>query len=207
MTDHQKIVHKSNPLGILETKCPMDDDCNCDGEGYLKAVFCTFGVKDKDGDIVHAGAVGKQDVLLSAYGHSSWRGKKPIGKGKVYEKGNEAIFEGHFNMEIQDAKETFSALKFAPEMSEFSWGFNITRYDYSKDEDDTSWYGRILNIYETQIFEVSPVLLGAGYNTRVLDMKSARDEYPDQHAEQELAVPSPALVKARPSFARRNLTK
>ena len=197
-----QMAQKIYKIPWLETKCPGDQDCACDerGEGYLKAVFCTFGDIDKDGDIVHAGAVGDQNVLLSAYQHTSWDGALPIGKGRVYEENGLGVFEGHINMELQSAKDTYSAMKFAPEHQEWSWGFNVTKYDYS-DDGGSIWSPRTMNIYETEIFEVSPVLIGAGNGTRLVELKSARQLYPDASTKTEAILPSSALVVARMKLA------
>ena len=113
-------------------------------------------------------------------------------------------------MELQSGHDHYKALKFAPELSEFSWGFNILRYDYEKNEDD--W--RIMNIYETKIFEVSPVLVGAGVNTGVLEMKSrhgrvdAAAECLNSHLpqlEEETLLYHPSLIRLREERRARTL--
>ena len=205
-----KMVHKSGQSKILSLKCPGDPHGDgsgcCMGEdapgGYLKAVFCWFGEEDKDGDIIHAGAVGNQNVWLSAFGHTSWRGELPIGKGRVYEEGNKAVFEGHFNMAYDKAADTYSTMEFAPELMEFSWGFDITEYTYT-DNGGSAW-DRTLNIYKTTIYEVSPVLVGAGNNTGV-EMLKARDVYAPPHLVTDETIASPAIVKARLALAKNKL--
>ena len=194
------IVHKVAPFQLLELKCPGDMDCTCDeAEGYLKAAFCKFGDVDKDGDIVHAGAVGKQDVILSAYQHMSHRGALPVGKGRVYEEDGWGVFEGHLNMEMQSGRDHYSAMKFTGELQEFSWGFAVTEYTYT---DGTSFWDSTLNIYKTEIYEVSPVLVGAGNGTHTMELKSARELYPNPAHKQPETTPSPAVIKARLAMAK-----
>ena len=198
MTVADEIVRKNVALAELETKCP-NSECGCDGKGFLKATFATLGVVDKDGDVVHKGAIGKQDVLISAYQHKSWDGALPVGKGRVYEKGDLAIFEGHFNMELQSGHDHYTALKFAPELAQFSWGFNTTKHDYEKTDD--GWL--IMNIRETKIFEVSPVLVGAGVGTGVMEMKSRHGRSEDTSPLiEETLLYHPEVVKARLEWER-----
>ena len=130
------------------------------------------------------GAIGKQDVHLSGYGHSIWGGNPPIGKGRVYEEGDQAIFEGQFNLEMRDAAETYAAIKFNPDMQEFSWGFNA---EFKPGDHG----GRRVNYIEnTKIYEVSPVVVGAGIGTGVLDIKEASPE-------PEIKLDSPATINAK----------
>ena len=143
-------------------------------DGYLKCVFATLDVTDKDGDVVMHGSVGNQNVHISPLGHAVWDGHLPIGKGVAYEDGNLAVMEGMFNLEIQAGRDCYSAIKFAPELYQFSWGFQATRKP-----------GSHAYIERTKIWEVSPVLIGAGVNTRVLAVKSTEPE-PEETPEEEI---------------------
>ena len=186
-------VRKSVSFEDYELKCP-NSSCDCDGKGYLKAVFATLGVIDKDGDIVHRGSIPSSAVALSSYQHQSWKGTLPVGKGKVYEDGNKAVFEGHFHLLSENSRDNYEWAKYAPELAEFSWGFNVTRYDFTKDDD----HGLIMNIRNTEIFEVSPVLVGAGVNTGVMEVKARyiANENPQPLIEEKL-LDGPEVVKAR----------
>ena len=193
MDEVTEITRKAVGMNTVETKCP-NDACNCDGKGYLKAVFATLDVVDKDFDIVHKGAIGKQDVVISAYQHQSWKGALPLGKGSVYEMGNKAFFEGHFHHMTEDSRDTYNWLKYAPEMAEFSWGFTVKKYDFS--DTDDGWF--VMNIYEAKVFEVSPVLVGAGIDTGVVEMKSRHGRKDDQQTPiEEKLLDGPEVVKAR----------
>jgi hypothetical protein len=61
------------------------------GDGIVEAVFATLNVVDLDGDIMVPGAIGNQDVIVSAYNHATWKGALPVAKGRVREVGNEAV--------------------------------------------------------------------------------------------------------------------
>lgn len=144
----------------------MDDD-----SGKVAAVFATLNVVDRDGDITLPGAFGTQDVKISAYGHTSWRGALPVGVGKIYERGNEAIFEGQFFLNTSVGREhyeTLRALQQAGQPSEWSYGFRILDSEWATVNGEQVRY-----LKRNEVYEVSPVLVGAGIGTRTLDVKTA----------------------------------
>lgn len=147
-----------------------------DEPGSVKAVFATMNVVDKDGDITVPGAFGNQNVVISAYGHESWDGALPVGAGRIYEAGNEAIFEGKFFLTStigKDHYETIKALQEAGQPSEWSYGFDKEEWGY------IDYEGRqVRQLRKNLVYEVSPVLVGAGQNTRTLAMKGL--QYADQ---------------------------
>ena len=150
--------------------------------GYLKCVFATLNVKDKDGDVIKDGAIGDQRVLISGMQHSLWEkvpGNVSLGAGRIYEQGGKAIFEGYFNMEIEKARDMHSALKFAPDLHEFSFGFAAVRKR-------GTWQGeKVYDITYAKTWEVSPVVVGAGVDTGVLLVKDD-DPMPDDEDEDEV---------------------
>jgi hypothetical protein len=135
-----------------------------------------MNVVDKDGDITVPGAFGNQNVVISAYGHESWDGALPVGAGRIYEAGNEAIFEGKFFLTStigKDHYETIKALQEAGQPSEWSYGFDKKEWGY------IDYEGRqVRQLRKNLVYEVSPVLVGAGQNTRTLAMKGL--QYADQ---------------------------
>ena len=53
-------------------------------KGQVAAVFSTFDVVDLDGDVTKSGAFEDgAEVVISAYGHQSWQGMLPVGKGTI----------------------------------------------------------------------------------------------------------------------------
>ena len=135
----------------------------------LKAtmVFAKIGEPDHDDDVWQQGSIGQQDCLMSQWGHSIWRGTTPIGKVKCREENGYGVAEVEFNPEVQAAVETWATLKFAPELVEVSVGFMIPEYTYGE--------GMIRNILKADIYEISPVMRGAGTETGVLSVKSTRE--------------------------------
>ncbi len=154
-------------------------------DGTFVARIATLGVRDKDNDITRPGAFTEgKTVLVSAYMHGSWMGRLPVGKATIHERGNEAVAEGQFNLNTTEGRDTYEAVKFAPELQEWSYGFYPELTEEGKDEEAGA---RIL--VKVNEKEISPVLVGAGVNTGVLAIKnkSAGMTYAEQ-AEAVLAA-------------------
>ena len=161
-------------------------DGSGEGEGYLKCVFCTMGVIDKHGDRLLKGAFGEQKVMFSAYNHGSgsFGGQLPIGKGKVYEDGDKAIFEGNiFVEEFDNARDTYKVIKLAGNLQEYS--FNLNNVSWTLKREDGRY---IYEISKVVVGEVSPVLKGAGLNTRTVQIKTLDPSY-TTHEDEETAPP------------------
>lgn len=147
------------------------------GEGTFEAVFATLNVVDKDGDITINGAFGEQSVLISQYNHGSWNdGAKalPIGVGRIFERGDEAIVVGEFDMDDPDAVKTYRKFKYISEKGltqEFSYALPEIDYEF-RDIDGR----RVRVLKRIRVPEVSPVLMGAGENTRLLSVKAGKQE-------------------------------
>ena len=139
-----------------------------DKEGSFSAVIATLNVIDKDHDVILPGAFtdGKQ-VLISSYQHESWSGALPVGLATIREKGEEAIAEGQFNLNMVSGREHYEAIKMTGGLQEWSFGFFVT--DSEPGEKDGIDIRYLKNMDEK---EISPVLVGAGENTRTLDIKS-----------------------------------
>lgn len=155
--------------------------------GTVKAVFATLGVVDHDGDIIPAGAiVNGQKVRISAYNHSSWGGAMPVGKGTISEVGNELIFDGQFFLDTAGGLETYKTVKNIGELGEWSFGFDVLEKEFIKDPATNQDIRRLKKL---SVYEVSPVLLGAGIDTRTLDIKGlgADSSTYQEHAEKLLA--------------------
>lgn len=146
-------------------------------EGVLSVVFATMNVVDKDGDVALAGFYGKQDiVMVPAHDWSH----VPIGKGVTREEGDLAIADIKLNLEIQAAKDWLSAIKFdlanGEPKQEYSYGFKVLEGGSERGDRDGKQV-RYLKPREdgtpgSKIWEVSPVLVGAGEKTRTLSAKS-----------------------------------
>lgn len=140
-----------------------------DEAGAVRAVFATLNVVDKDGDITIPGAFESgAEVIISAYGHQSWGGSLPVGKGVINEVGNEAVFEGRFFLNTTHGRDTYETLKGLGPRQEWSYGYNVL------DSEQQTIDGKAVRVLKKlRVVEVSPVLVGAGINTRTLAVKGA----------------------------------
>jgi hypothetical protein len=102
------------------------DSKSVKADGSFKAIIATMGVVDKDGDVTKPGFFGKQGVVVVPV--HDWN-HVPIGKATITEEGDKAVAEGKVNMDIQSAKDWFSAMKFDLEngdpLMEWSYGFKV----------------------------------------------------------------------------------
>lgn len=139
--------------------------------GTVSAVFSTFNVVDKDGDLTLPGAIKDgMEVVISAYGHQSHFGALPAGKGVIHTTKTEAILDGQFFLNTTAGRETFEVVKELGQLQEWSYSLHdVTRKSSEVD-------GQHISILENigLIKEVSPVLRGAGVDTRTLVAKGLK---------------------------------
>jgi hypothetical protein len=141
-------------------------------KGTVSAVFSTFNVIDKDGDLTLPGAIkdGTQ-VVISAYGHQSHNGVLPVGKGIIRTTNTEAVLDGQFFLGTQHGRETFEVVKALSEAGLQEWSYSLQNVKRRAVSEGGQHYYVIEDI--GLIKEVSPVLIGSGVNTRTLTAKSA----------------------------------
>lgn len=138
-------------------------------KGEVEAVFATLGVVDSDGDVTVKGAFENgAELLISAYGHKSWAGSLPVGMGTIHEDGDEAVFTGTFWLDTINGGDTFKTVKHAKKLQEWSYGYDPTKWSYGEHDGK-----RVRFLEALKVFEVSPVLLGAGIGTHTRSVKSA----------------------------------
>lgn len=138
-------------------------------KGEVSAVFSTFGVIDKDGDVVVPGAIKDgTEVVISAYQHASWQAALPIGKGVIRTTDSEAILEGKFFLDTAGGRETFEVVKELGALQE--WSYSLRNVVAERGELN-GLPARFLKSIDVK--EVSPVLVGASVNTRTLAVKGA----------------------------------
>ena len=156
------MIHKA-VSGSVELK--QDGD-----RGLVEAVFCTFGVKDRDGDVVLKSGFteGQKVKMMWAHDDTKW-----IGDGEITTTAKEAIFSGEFWMDTFDGAEAFRKVKRATEknLAEWSWAFSVPKgaAKYGKLGQESV---RFLGVEPLDIYEVSPVATGAGIDTRTTTIKS-----------------------------------
>ena len=145
-----------------------------DDEGRGMARIATLSAVDHDGDTYAKGAFGEAQwsQILAAH---NW-GTVPLGKARVFERGDEALAELHLNLATDAGKQWHAALKFdlenleggAPPVQEWSYGFRVLDAAHEEREGE-----RVRVLKRLKVFEVSPVVQGAGMNTGTLVMKGA----------------------------------
>jgi hypothetical protein len=150
------------------------------GKGQF--VFATFNVIDRDGDVTLPGAFGTQVAKL--VGAHDWKAPS-IGVVKISERGEEAVADFEVNMEMPSAVEWFKSMKFNFDhgvRQEASYGFDVRDSSFGQ---HNGQHVRFLK--QMDVFEVSPVMIGAGIGTRLTDIKSGGLTM-DQEADQARAV-------------------
>lgn len=148
-----------------------------DGSGLVKAatdgtaeiVFATLDVVDKDGDITLPGAFGRQTAKISPA--HDWTAPG-MGKAEIFERENEAVARLSFNLKMASGREWAESIKYNFDnqiAQEYSYGFDVM--GETKIERD----GQIFRgLSDQKVYEVSPVMVGAGVGTRTISAKASR---------------------------------
>lgn len=137
-------------------------------QGLVEAVFSTFNVVDADWDVTLPGAFDDgAEWMISAYGHKSWDGALPVGKGVVRATPTEAILEGQFFMDTVGGQETFKVVKAMGDLQEWSYSCQADKWSYGEFD------GKQVRFLEHIVpgGEVSPVIKGSGVGTRTTAVK------------------------------------
>lgn len=146
-------------------------------EGEIEALISTFG-RDRDGDVMTAEAFkdsnGKSIPMVWSH---NW--DMPIGKGVVSVNDKGAVFNGQFFLETTAGMDAYKSVKAMGSLQEYSIGFRIKDADLGYQEvDGERVYTR--TIKDLELFEASPVLVGAAYNTGTVAIKDGQPK-PDIH--------------------------
>lgn len=168
-------------------------------QGSVQAVFSTFDVIDSDGDVTRAGAFEEgAPVRISAYGHTSWQGVLPVGKGTIRQTKTEAILDGQFFMDTTAGRDTFTVVKELGDLGEWSYGYDPVEFSFGEFDNQNVRF-----LTKLKVHEVSPVLLGAGVNTRTLVAKSNGTLKFSEEAAIALATVTDLLDRADEAIASR----
>lgn len=140
-------------------------------KGTFVALFAKFNTIDKDGDVTHPGAFpeGKK-VPVSDYGHASWEGKVPVGSAEIKQTSHEAQAHGRFYTDTPQGDAVWKTLRHMHGdgiPSEWSYGYEPKDYSFGEFEGQNVRF-----LKQVDVFEVSPVLRGAGEGTQTLSIKS-----------------------------------
>jgi phage head maturation protease len=174
-----------------------------DDAGHGLARIATLSAIDHDNDTYAPGAFageggkGQWVQILAAHDWS----RVSLGKARVYEDGDAALAELHLNLGHQAGRDWHAALKFdldgccegAPPVQEWSYGFAIL--DSSQETRDGE---RVRVLKRLEVFEVSPVVRGAGLGTGTLAIKTT--DQPRAFGDQidaAIALAADCLARAR----------
>lgn len=137
--------------------------------GIVEAVFATLNVRDHDGDVTLPGAFEQtRPVTISPYNHGSIvGGALPAGKAVISADDTEARLKGSFFMNTTQGKDTFEVVREMGEDQQWSYGFDVLDAIPGEKDGQAVQFLRKLDVYE-----VSPVIRGAGINTRTTAVKS-----------------------------------
>jgi len=141
-----------------------------DGDtGEFQAVFSTFNVIDLDGDVTLPGAFEDGQKVRVAYWGHRWQ-DLPVGKGVIHADDEKAWIDGQFFLDTDVGRETYRTVKNLGDLQEYSYGYDIIEADIGKFEEQDVTFLKKLTVHE-----VSPVMLGAGIDTRTTDIKALKD--------------------------------
>ena len=135
-----------------------------DEKGNVEAVFSVFNNLDSDGDVVLPGAIKsgfKDDQVPMVFAHK-W--DQPIGKGKIVQEDDKAVFKGKFFMGTEAGKEAYNLAKEMGDLQEWSFGFRINDYEVAPFQKDGQDEVDVRYLKDLEVFEVSPVFVVATAN-------------------------------------------
>jgi HK97 family phage prohead protease len=134
--------------------------------GAVQACFSTFNVIDKQGDVVLPGAFTPGVPVPLIWAHE-WE-TMPVGKGTIEVHADRAVFNGAFHLQTQYSRDAYETVKAMGDLQEYSYGFDVD------DAEPGEWEGQPVRLIRKfgRIYEVSPVLVGAGERTGTLAIKS-----------------------------------
>lgn len=130
-----------------------------DNQGEFLATFAKLSVVDRDKDVTIPGAfTNGQEVRVCQWGHN-WSAL-PAGKGTISADDEFARCNGAFFLDTSHGMDTYRTVKNLGSLQEWSYGYDVKDYSFGE------WEGeQVRFLRKLDVFEVSPVLLGAGIDT------------------------------------------
>lgn len=154
---------------MAEHKGILAFELKAEQEGVFRATFSRFNVVDRDGDVTMPDAFTRgQAVRIAQWGHN-W-GAPAVGKGALDFDTERAWVDGQFFLDTTAGLDTYKAVKNLGDLQEWSYGYEIKERSFGEfgDPPQQVQFLRALNV-----FEVSPVMIGAGIGTMTDTIKSA----------------------------------
>ena len=146
-----------------------------DDEGQFEAIFSRFNVIDHDGDVTLAGAFEDgAEVIVGAYGHSSWMGTPPVGKGVIKTTKEDARVVGEFFLDTDGGKEHYAVAKQLGTKQEWSYGYDVLGTG-NPEELPQELRGADRVLTKLAVHEIAQVLKGAGIDTHTVVVKQKEE--------------------------------
>ena len=156
-------------------------------KGSVEAVFSVYNNQDSDGDVVLPGAVKsgfKDNQVPMVFAHK-W--DQPIGKGTITEGKDSAVFKGSFFMETEAGKEAYNLVKSMGDLQQWSFGFRVNDSEMGKLKKDGEDELDVRYLKDLEVYEVSPVLVGANRQTYTLAIKTGEEAIYESSSEEKAA--------------------
>ncbi len=159
-----------------------------DVDGTVEAVFSKFNEVDSDNDVVLPNSIksgyGDKGVVM-CWGHD-W--KQIIGKGKIEQDTEKAVFKGTFNLNTNAGKEAYETVKAMSDLQQWSFGFEVKDSEMGIYKKDNGEEKEVRYLKDLKVWEVSPVMVGANQNTYTMAIKDGKDKIDDYDTEFEEVV-------------------
>lgn len=161
-------------MTVLTKKSLADVRVKDTDQGIVELVFATFNKIDKDGDVTYKGAfTNGAAVAISAWSHASWEDKLPYGVGTIKETATEAVAEVKFLMDTTHGRDAFLTVKALSEAGIQEWSYSLEEVEAERG----TFEGKSVRfLKKITVKEVSPLLRGAGTDTRTLGVKGERKQ-------------------------------
>jgi len=154
----------------MEIKSATVSDFHLTEEGEILVAFAETDAVDREQDYTFPGAFPSKAMPISHFNHGSWpeRGGYPTtGRVDISEQEKKAIAKGTFFMDTTHGRDAYHTVKGMAELQEWSYGYSVLE----KAAPPAGVKAR-RGLKSVNPYELSPVLIGAGANTRTLDIKS-----------------------------------
>lgn len=162
----------------MEHKAFAVKDMDLTDEGEVKVAFAEFETVDREGDYTFAGSMPSgKELPISAFSHASWPAKgglPPTGRGSIKEDGSLAVFAGKFFLKTTHGRDAYETVKGMGDLQEWSYGYEVLE-KAAPPQGVKAKRG----LKRLDVFEISPVLIGAGGRTFTMGIKSIQSEFSD----------------------------
>jgi prohead serine protease len=148
---------------------------------------------DRDRDITLPGAFQEgTKAVISPWGHTSMTaGAIPAGRATIHADGTASL---KFFLTTEGGRSTFESVKELADIVEFSYGFTVTEEVAPSSAQRSAGARRVLK--SLRVYEVSPVVVGAGVSTGLLTIKASPPATPPQAEIEALAADARRILAA-----------